>query len=203
MKNAFVVQNLNSFFITICNINQDNKVKINGFLFSREFRSFYEKVKWNVIEKISPWRKQESDNNLFITPLTQNANFILDAVIKTSNSTYNEKPELSQNSFFATQEGKEFLKNEFSKIQNDEDCRDAEIILNGDKTISLTFKMGDKEFEIRYPDDFSKENPNQLTFEKKDGKVVKTYPLDSNPEKVHFIRPTSFFSDLKKFFDGF
>lgn len=204
MRNALSNPNLKRFFISICNIKGSNKVKINGFLFSNEFDRFYKQVQWNVIEQTSPIRAQENNNPLFTKPNTQKTIFTVDTVRKRiDNATEREKVSLTQNSFFETPEGRDFLKNEFSKIQNDPECRDVEIIQNDDKTIGITFKCENRDIEIRYPNDFSKENPNPQIIEKENDRVIKVHTIESNSEKKYFVKRFDIFKEFRRVIFGF
>lgn len=167
MRNTFVIKKLTRFFITICNIRQECKVKIGGFLFSTNYRNFYEEVKWNVIEQISPFRTYEHSNLLFPEPRNQTAIFqVYPAEKRLHNATEPEKVVLSQNSYFETQEGRAFLQSEFLKIQNHPDCKDVELLQNEDKTLAIAFKFNNENIEVRYPSDFSKDNLNLEIIEK-------------------------------------
>ncbi|MDR3695779.1 hypothetical protein [Mucilaginibacter sp.] len=204
MRNALRMPNLNRFFISICNIRETNTVKINGFLFSNDFNRNYKQVLWNVIEQISPIRSQENNNPIFTKPTSQKTPFIVDlARNKVEDAKESQKISFVQNSFFETKEGQEFLKNEFLKIQNDPDCSDVEIIQNDDKTFGITFKCENKDIEIRYPNDFSKENPNPLILEKENEKIIKTHIIESDSEKKYFITRFDIFKEFRRMIFGF
>jgi hypothetical protein len=204
MRNALSNQNLNRFFITICNIKESSKIKINGFLFSNDYSSFYKEVEWNVIAQVSPIRKQEKDNPLFTKPNTQKSTFLVTTTKKRiTNATEPEKVQLTENSYFDTTEGKEFLKKEFFKIKNNSDCSNVEIIQNDDKTIGITFTYFDKEIEIRYPNDFSKDNPNPIINEKDKDQIINTHTIQAEPSKTYFFKPFDLFKEFRKTFFGF
>ena len=147
---------------------------------------------------------QESKNGLFTKPKYQKGVFrIAPAQQRHSGKLESEKPELSKDSYFETASGREFLKKEFAKIQSHPDCKDVELIQNEDKTIGITFLFENKEVEVRYPNDFSEENPNPMIIEKDKDNVVKTHIIPADEEKRYFRNPFDLFNEFRKIIFGF
>jgi hypothetical protein len=203
MRNCLNTQGVDKFFITICNIISSDEVNINGFLFSNAFRNLYEKSDWVILPDASPYRRQIEDKADFITyPKTKKAKF------RVSQTTLNaskkiiqpEKADLPKDSYFDTEEGRKFLKNEFEKIKEDKDASDVEIIQNADKTIGISFKYEGKELEIRYPLDFSEKNPNPELRVKEAEQEVKKHIIEIEPERRYFIRRYNLFDIFRQRF---
>src|ERR1035437_2290375 len=70
MRNALRNGNIERFLISICNIESESDVTINGFLFSRENPKDYNFCKWHILDEKSPIREtiNKSNTNLFISP---------------------------------------------------------------------------------------------------------------------------------------
>jgi hypothetical protein len=200
MKNA--LRNVDKFFITICNITGRKDVSINGFLFSNNFPNLYIQNKWVIIPKLSLVRRdiESGKHNFFTCPATKEAIFFVDETElgQSKKVVFEDKIEL-ENLFFETPEGRKFLKSEFDKIKSHPDCKDVEIVQNEDKTIAIAFQYGDKEMEIRYPNDFSDKNPNPVIIEKGVEKEIRHHILhEMKSAKFESFSPYEF---LKRFFN--
>jgi hypothetical protein len=189
MQNCLNTQGVDKFFITICNIVSSNEVLINGFLFSKFYRNLYEKTNWAILPDENPIRKYIDEKVDFITyPKTKKAKFkVSETNLKESKKVIvDEKVDLATNSYFTTDEGRKFLKNEFEKLKNVKEFSNVEIIQNEDKTIGITFLFNNREVEIRYPLDFPEKNPTPVVYEKETGKEPKQYFKEIELYKLGF-----------------
>jgi len=192
MRHCLDTQNVNKFFITICNIIQSDTVRISGFLFSKSLQNLYEETRWVILPNDSPIRNEiERKSNFFTTPKTRKAGYKTRETSFSANKPViiSEKVELAPNSYFDTEKGRKFLKKEFDKINDNKEFKEAELIQNPDKTIAISFKDDLHNYEIVYPLDFSDINPKPILF--KDGKEI-TVENDADTK-----------SSQKKSFDAF
>lgn len=175
---ATVMNSLNSFpagkfLLVICNILsvRNKEVSVNGFIFSKTQEN-YREIKWvTLLAKESPYRKEiDKDKGArFITnPKTKKAvpvfkkEYLSECTIN-QNIQQTKKPTLPSDYYFNTQEGQDFLRDEYEKLNNHQDVSDLEIVQNeNDGTVGFTFKLCEVECEINYPLDFSKENPKPI-----------------------------------------
>ncbi|MDD3878330.1 MAG: hypothetical protein PHT69_17050 [Bacteroidales bacterium] len=200
MRNCLLNKGIERFFIAICVINNRKEVTINGFLFSNEFVNIHKQTNWIILPNESPFRKQIDNNTRFIVhPNTKKS--IYKVVMENNSNCDNkintsEKVELPNDSFFSTEAGRKFLKQEYEKISSRIDCTDVELIQNDDQTIGISFKLDGKEIEIRYPVDFSEKNPNPVIIEKNDKNETKRHLIAVEPVKMYFISTFDIFSDI-------
>ncbi|RYY51420.1 MAG: hypothetical protein EOO06_00010 [Chitinophagaceae bacterium] len=185
MKNCLNSQNIDKFFISISNIVEKDLVKIGGFLFSKSYRNLYEDTEWILLPNVSPFKEKIEQQRFFTFPHTEDGRYKL----KRSNSGVSnrlikqEKVELAPNSFFETAEGRSFLKKEYEKINSNSEFSDVELIQNEDKTIGITFNYDGKALEIRYPHDFSENNPNPVVIERNDENKILEHPIQAESYK--------------------
>jgi hypothetical protein len=173
MRNALHDQNLPNFLISICNIDGNSTVSIKGYLFSKGNPNDYTPCNWNILEGISPLRDSllREDSNLFVSPKTKRAPDQIE-IIDLNNNLKNEieveKPELALDSYWTKPEGRTYLKNAYEKLKARTDISNVEILQLADKRIALSFYHDGDGYEIQFPEDFPKSDP-EVVEKKLDG----------------------------------
>jgi hypothetical protein len=167
MRNALRDNNIPFFLISICNIGDNSRVTINGFLFSKKYDRDYLSCKWEVLEGISPVREslQKNDSNLFITPGSKKVPIEVVNSSETnvsSKSEKTEKPKLPTDSYWTTKEGKEYLKMVYEKLKQRDDLSNVELLQLSDQRIAVSFERGRGIYEIRFPNDFPTTAPEVI-----------------------------------------
>ncbi len=201
MRNLLNTQTVDKFFISICNIISSDIVSINGFLFCNTFKNFYKETMWAILPDSSPYRKSIDEKASFITyPKTKKAKFKVEQTRLYPNKivVLSDKVDLPQNSFFSTEEGRMFLRNEYNRFKENIAFSNVELIQNEDKTIGITFNYDCIEYEIRFPIDFSKENPILILVKKEAEKEIKHHINVTGSSRINFLLPFDLYFGLDR-----
>lgn len=201
MRKMFKDNSHERFLISISNIQANSKVKVNAFLFERNNPQDYTTCSWKVLDVISPVREAilKMNVDLFTNPSAEHADIDYEDAVKENKA---EKVELVDNSFFKTKAGQKFLKKEFEKIKNHSDCKNVEIVQNEDKTIGITFNYRGKDVEIRYPNDFSEENPVPVIIEKENDQEIKQHVIEVKPSRFYILSPFNIIKECRRVLFG-
>ncbi len=107
MQNALRDGNIPRFLISICNIEHNHRVSINGFLFRHNSTEDYLPCKWQILEGNSPIREKIEGlkTSLFIYPGNNSAKVDVQTPSQPHVDTVKkeipaEKPELSEDSYW-------------------------------------------------------------------------------------------------------
>ena len=166
MRNALQQSGFSRFIISICNIDPNSDVAINGFLFSKEKLHHYTNCNWAILKGNSPIRenrhKQEGGLlGLFTHPESESASYYVNntEAAEAQNRQVLEKPELPENSYWNKDEGRQYLKKVVEQMHDRNDLSDIELVQLPDKRVAISFAHENDDYEIRFPDNFPKSDP--------------------------------------------
>ena len=168
MRNALRDGKIPQFLISICNINNDSDVSINGFLFSNNFNQDYIKCNWKILEGISSIRESISKNysKVFIMP---EVNTNSSGKVRYSNNELpkeelnkHNKPVFDNNSYWLKDEGREYLKMVYEKLMKREDLTNVELLQLADSRIVISFRFNNGVYEIIFPNNFPIDPPEVI-----------------------------------------
>lgn len=138
MRNIFVDnKSIDKFLLSISNIKKNDEVSTKVFFFSKD-------------------EKKHIECNLKVldTPAPFNLDGLENILLENDSAIYVEKPSLATNSYWKTDDGKQYLKECVKELEDYENVKDVEIIQLEDKRIAISFVLDENEMEIRFPNDF-------------------------------------------------
>jgi hypothetical protein len=210
MRNALRDNNLPRFLVSICNIERNSKVSINGFLFIKNSSDDYIPCNWQVLEGVSPIREriEKLNVNIFTNPSSKKA--VIDTErtepdVSSSRKREIEKPDLSEDSYWRKPEGMAFLKRFVEYFQSRRDVSDVEILQLPDKRITVTMQHDGHIYELRFPNDYPKGKIELISknIDNRDSnnfpfKIKKMWRTDRNTDKfiLDFLKANGFFDDV-------
>jgi hypothetical protein len=166
MRNALQQTGFSRFIISICNIDQNSDVAINGFLFSYDKLHHYINCNWVLLKGASPIRENLEKQTigllgLFTNPESNEVSYYVNNTESpdAQDNLILEKPELPQNSYWNTAEGRQYLKKVFEQMQGRSDLSNIELVQLPDKRVAISFAHENNDYEIRFPDNFPKSDP--------------------------------------------
>ena len=166
MRNALQQTGFSRFIISICNIDSNSDVAVNGFLFSYEKLHRYVTCNWTILKGKSPIRENlENQENrllgLFTNPESENASYFVNNIETPAvrENVIIEKPELPKNSYWNKTEGQNYLKKVFDQMRSRKDLSQIELLQLPDKRVAISFAHDNNDYEIRFPDNFPKGEP--------------------------------------------
>jgi hypothetical protein len=157
MRNV-ISERLPCFLISICNINQDNTVSINPFLFVREDARDYINYEWDVLPGTSPFRERLSRENDNLFP-SSNVELYQQSYASSRPNTLSSngptsKPEMPSSSVWLTAIGKRLMKEIYDSLRKKRGISNLEIVQKPDGVLAYRYNYNGAFCEMTLPHEF-------------------------------------------------